>query len=38
VAQLKELARENDLKGYSMLRKNELVDFLAEALPGDYQI
>ena len=38
VADLKELARENDLHGYSTMRKTELVDFLAEALPGDYQI
>lgn len=38
VAELKELARENDLKGYSTMRKNELVDFLVDALPGDYQI
>jgi Rho termination factor, N-terminal domain len=38
VAELKELARENNLKGYSTLKKNELVDFLAESLPEDYQI
>jgi len=38
MAELKDLCRENDLQGYSKLRKSELVDFIAEALPGDYQI